>query len=144
MKEGAVNAEDNQIDLDHLGLLAVDLSGSGNQEDGVPAVRGEALLTALMEIPVVRNNTHVVPWYRTLREASSLMTIYGFLREKGTQKFTRTQFAGALDAGSDTGKGKYKTAGEYLKRLHTNGIVRKNEKKANKTRFWLSNSIYYS
>jgi DNA-binding NtrC family response regulator len=138
LERGVVNSDDGWITIEHLGLPRDACAGIDPAGSRLVPVRGRSLLAALETIRVQRADGRTVPWYRTLRDAATLTAIYAFLTETGAAAFTRTQFAEALRSQSETGKNKYKTAGDYLKRLHTSGIVQRNAGKANQARYWLS------
>jgi transcriptional regulator with GAF, ATPase, and Fis domain len=79
-------------------------------------------------------------WHKTLR-ANTLDTILQFLLYTDGKEFSRQEFANFLYERSQNARNKYGTVGRYLRVLKENHILAHNERKANGTRYRVSETF---
>jgi len=102
-----------------------------------PRVKRHELLTALKNATISNNGSPPRRWHRTLRSAT-IESIHEFLLATNTRFFSRQEFADYLSRRANSDRNKYATAGKYLSVLKNNHICVHNKKKANQSRYRLS------
>jgi len=118
--------------------LPEDLSkGLSEENDGSSVVRTDDLFKALETATICNNGGPPKLWYQTLKSIS-LGTIFEFLLKMNTRQFSRNEFATFLSHQAKSDRNKYGTAGKYLSILKKNRICVHNSKKANQSRYRLS------
>jgi DNA-binding NtrC family response regulator len=124
-----------------IGDLPEDLSkGLTEEGDGSSVVRTDDLLKALETVTICNNGGPPKLWYQTLKSIS-LETIFEFLLKTNTRQFSRNEFATFLGHQAKSDRNKYGTAGKYLSILKKNRICVHNSKKANQSRYRLSDAF---
>lgn len=102
-----------------------------------PKIKHDELLAALKTATICNNGGPPRLWHKTLRSVT-IESIYGFLLGTNTRLFSRHEFATFLSYKAKSDRDKYGTAGKYLSVLKKNQICVHNKKKANQSRFRLS------
>jgi len=121
--------------------LPEDLSkGLTEEGDGSSVVRADDLLKALERATVCNNGGPPKLWHQTLKSIS-LETIFEFLLKTNARQFSRNEFAAFLTHQAKPDRNKYGTAGKYLSILKKNRICVHNSKKANQSRYRLSDAF---
>lgn len=121
--------------------LPEDLSrGVTEKGDASSMVRTEDLFNALETAKVCNNGGPPRLWCRTLRSIS-LQTIFEFLLNTNMKEFSRNEFATFLSHQAKSDRNKYGTVGKYLSVLKENRICVHNQKKANQSRYRLSDAF---
>jgi len=112
-------------------------SGTNRENDSYRGVDGDELLKALKRITLSDNGGAPKQWHNTLK-CITIEMIHEFLLKTNKREFSRIEFTRFLDHKSGSGRNKYGTAGKYLTILKNDRICVHNEKKANQSRFRLS------
>ena len=105
------------------------------------SVKTESLLEALKQITIFTKRGQEKLWYKSLR-CISIHDIHRFLVEQENKWFSRKRFEEFLRTCSNSDWSKYKTAGVYLRILKANHILKRNDRKANASKYCLAN--FYS
>jgi transcriptional regulator with GAF, ATPase, and Fis domain len=100
-------------------------------------VKHDELQRALEKATICNNGGPPKLWHRTLKSVN-IGTIHEFLLRTNTRLFSRHEFASFLQYKDSSAKNKYGTAGKYLTVLKKNRICVHNSKKANQSRYRLS------
>lgn len=112
-------------------------SGPRSGHDGGYGVREHDLLKALEKATIRDNGGPARLWHLTLRSIT-VETIHEFLLQANRRAFSRLEFAKFLSHKAKSDRNKYGTAGKYLSVLKKNHICVHNRKKANQSRYRLS------
>lgn len=110
---------------------------SGGEQDSLCRVNGDDLLKALKTATISDNGGGARQWHSTLK-CTTIKTIHEFLLKTNKRPFSRLEFAKFLGYQANSGRNKYGTAGKYLSVLKENRICVHNKKKANQSRYRLS------
>jgi len=97
---------------------------------------GDELLAVLGSVMISDNGGGEKLWHASLRTVS-IETIHEFLIRTDGREFSRQEFASFLGRRARDNRNKYGTVGRYLSILRRSGIVARNDKKANETRYKL-------
>lgn len=100
-------------------------------------VEMERLLEALRKATISDNGGPPKLWHQTL-QCVEPEAILEFFLKAATKPFSRIEFTHFLNCRSKSNRNKYGTAGKYLSVLKKNGICEHNGKKANRSRYKLS------
>jgi len=100
-------------------------------------VETQRLLAALKEATTSDNGGPPRLWHQTL-QCVGPETILEFFLKAEAKPFSRIEFTNFLSCRSKSNRNKYGTAGKYLSVLRKNGICMHNGKKANQSRYRLS------
>ncbi|MDY6950599.1 MAG: sigma 54-interacting transcriptional regulator [Thermodesulfobacteriota bacterium] len=100
-------------------------------------VRSNNLLEALKEALIYRNGRKAKKWHSTLK-CVTIEKIHEFLLRTTGEPFSRPELTQFLAHRAKSDRNKYGTAGKYLSVLKKNGICVHNGKKANQSRYRLS------
>lgn len=139
LERAVILAKEREITLRDL---PEELSGgSGREGDDNGRVKSEALLRMLKRATVPDNGRPARPWHHTLR-CITIDTIHEFLLETNKRPFSRLEFAKFLGYKTGSNGNKYGTAGKYLSVLKENRICVHNDKKANQSRYKLSEDFW--
>jgi len=111
--------------------------GPVRQDDSYCSVKKDALLETLKRATIFDNGGRAKQWHSTLK-CITIETIHEFLLKTNKRPFSRLEFAGFLSYKVKSNRNKYGTAGKYLLILKKNHICVHNEKKANQSRYRLS------
>lgn len=112
-------------------------SGSGREDGSYCGVKSDELLEALKRATISDNGGAAKQWHSTLK-GTTIETIHEFLLKTNKRPFSRLEFAKFLSYRAKSGRNKYGTAGKYLSILKKNHICTHNRKKANQSRYRLS------
>jgi transcriptional regulator with PAS, ATPase and Fis domain len=127
-KDTTINVEDLPEEL---------RSGTRSGRDAGYGVREHDLLKALEKAIIRDNGGPPRLWHLTLRSIT-VETIHEFLLHANTRAFSRLEFAKFLSYKAKSDRNKYGAAGKYLSVLKKNHICVHNKKKANQSRYRLS------
>ncbi|MDY6951539.1 MAG: sigma 54-interacting transcriptional regulator [Thermodesulfobacteriota bacterium] len=136
MQRAVVLAKEREITIHDLPR---DLSNGAATVNSLCAchVRSNNLLEALKEAALYQNEGKSKKWHSTLK-CVTIETIHEFLLRTEGRPFSRPEFARFLAHRAKSDRNKYGTAGKYLSVLKKNGICVHNGKKANQSRYKLS------
>ncbi len=138
IQRAVIFAKGTEITIDDL---PEDLSkGLTEKGDASSMVRSDDLLKALETATICNNGGPPRLWYQALRSVS-LETIFEFLLKTNTRQFSRNEFATFLSHRAKSDRNKYGTAGKYLSVLKRNSICVHNSRKANQSRYRLSDAF---
>jgi len=112
-------------------------SGSGSEDDSCCNVKSDDLLRVLKRATISDNGGPPRLWHRTLRSVT-IETIHEFLLKANKRSFSRLELAKFLSYKAKSDTNKYGTAGKYLSVLKKNHVCVHNAKKANQSRYRLS------
>lgn len=112
-------------------------SGSGRKDDSYCGIKNNDLLEALKRVTKNDDGGTAKQWHSTLK-CVTIETIHEFLLKMNKKPFSRLEFARFLSYKAKSDRNKYGTAGKYLSILRKNRICVHNEKKANQSRYRLS------
>jgi len=136
MQRAVVLAKEREITIHDLPR---DLSNGAATVNSLCAchVRSNNLHEALKEAALYQNEGKSKKWHSTLK-CVTIETIHEFLLRTEGRPFSRPEFARFLAHRAKSDRNKYGTAGKYLSVLKKNGICVHNGKKANQSRYRLS------
>lgn len=112
-------------------------SGSGREGYSCCNVKSDDLLEVLKRATISDNGRPPRLWHRTLKSIT-IETIHEFLIRANKRPFSRPEFTTFLSYKAKSDRNKYGTAGKYLSVLKKNSICVHNQKKANQSRYRLS------
>lgn len=112
-------------------------NGSGRESYSYCGVKDDDLLEALKRVTISDNGGPPRLWHHTLRSVT-IETIHEFLLKANKRSFSRLELAKYLSHKAKSDRNKYGTAGKYISVLKKNRICVHNEKKANQSRYRLS------
>ncbi|MBW1741351.1 MAG: sigma 54-interacting transcriptional regulator [Deltaproteobacteria bacterium] len=112
-------------------------NGSGREYEAYASVKSDELLAVLRGATISDNGGAAKQWHRTLK-CTTIETIHEFLLKTSQRPFSRLEFARFLSDKAKSDRNKYGTAGKYLSILKKNHICVHNKKKANQSRYRLS------
>jgi len=135
VQRAVIVAKDMEINIEDLPQELS--SGSRGGRDALYGVRGDDLLKALEKATIRDNGGPPRLWHRTLRSIT-IETIHEFLLQTNRRAFSRLEFAKFLSYKAKSDRNKYGTVGKYLSVLKKNHICVHNKKKANQSRYRLS------
>jgi len=129
------------------GIAVRDLPEDVIRESGVckeaaarPGIRSTELLSALKRINISGNGGPAKYWGNTLK-CTSIDKIHEFLVKTDRNGFSRVDFTRFLSQIGGGKRNKYGTAGKYLAIMRQNQICAHNGRKANQSRFRLSEAF---
>ena len=132
-----VVAKGSEINMHDLPEEVSGRSGSGREDYSYPNVKDNELLNALKRATISDNGGPPRLWHRTLKSVT-IETIHEFLLWTNKKAFSRLEFTEFLSYKATSDRNKYGTAGKYLSVLKKNHICVHNRKKANQSRYRLS------
>jgi DNA-binding NtrC family response regulator len=137
IERAVVLAEGNEITIRELSELLSGRLSIEEPNDGC-RVRSSELLEALRQVRLPASKGKPArPWHAALK-CTNIETIHHFLKNTNGEYFSRNEFANFLSLNCNNARNKYGTAGDYLPILRDNGIVVRNDGRANKVRFRLN------
>ncbi|MDY6988364.1 MAG: sigma-54 dependent transcriptional regulator [Thermodesulfobacteriota bacterium] len=136
IERAVVLAEEGEITIHDLPRELLSGTVTANSF-GSCSVRSDNLLEALKEAALYQNGRKSKKWHSTLK-CVTMETIHEFLLRTEGKPFSRPTFAQFLAHRAKSDRNKYGTAGKYLSVLKKNGICVHNGKKANRSRYRLS------
>ena len=136
IERGVILARKRKITIHDLPEELSGGSGSGEEDKRYCSVKSDELLEALKRATVSK------AWppkeWQSILSDTTIETIHEFLVETHKRPFSRLEFAGFLSCRAKSDRNKYGTAGRYLSVLKNNHICVHNKKKANQSRYRLS------
>jgi DNA-binding NtrC family response regulator len=137
IERAVVLAEGNEITIHELSELLSGRLSIEEQNTGC-RVRSSELLEALRQVMLPADKGKPArPWHAALK-CTNIETIHNFLTNTNGEYFSRNELANFLSLNCNNARNKYGTAGDYLPILRDNGIVVRNDGRANKVRFRLN------
>ena len=112
-------------------------SGSAREDDSCCNIKSDDLLKVLKRATISDNGGPPRLWHNTLKSVT-IETIHEFLLKTNKRPFSRLELAKFLSYKAKSDRNKYGTAGKYLSVLKKNHVCVHNEKKANQSRYRLS------
>ena len=112
-------------------------SGPGREDDSYCGIKSDELLEALKRATISDCGGTAKQWHSTLK-CITIETIHEFLLKTNKRPFSRLEFARFLSYKAKSDRNRYGTAGKYLSILKKNHICIHNKKKANQSRYRLS------
>ncbi len=137
IQRAVIVAKGSEINARDLPEELSSRSGSGRGDDSYRNVKNNNLLNALKRATISNDGGPLRLWHRTL-QSITIETIHEFLLKNNRRPFSRLEFAKFLSYKAKSDRNKYGTAGKYLSVLKKNRICVHNEKKANQSRYTLS------
>jgi DNA-binding NtrC family response regulator len=116
-------------------------SGPGRQGYSYCGVKKDDLLEALKRATISNYGGPPRLWHRTLK-CATIERIHEFLLRANKRPFSRPEFTRFLSYKAKSDRNKYGTAGKYLSVLKKNSICVHNQKKANQSRYRLSDAFF--
>ncbi len=139
IQRGVILAEEGKVTI--RDLPAEVSSRALGADDPLCRVRADDLLKALERAIIRENGRSPKLWHESLRSIS-IETIHEFLLKTRQKPFSRLEFAKFLSYKAKSDRNKYGTAGKYLCVLRENQICVHNKKKANQSRYRLSDNFF--
>jgi transcriptional regulator with GAF, ATPase, and Fis domain len=130
-KEGKIALRDLPVELP---------TRTSGADDPLCRVKAEDLLKALEGAVIHDNGGPPKLWHQSLRSIT-IETIHEFLLKTNQEPFSRLEFAKFLSYKGKSDRNKYGTAGKYLSVLRENQICVHNRRKANQSRYRLSDAF---
>ena len=137
IQRAVIVAKGSEINARDLPEELSSRSGSGRGDDSYRNVKNNNLLNALKRATISNDGGPLRLWHRTL-QSITIETIHEFLLKNNRRPFSRLEFAKFLSYKAKSDRNKYGTAGKYLSVLKKNHICVHNKKKANQSRYTLS------
>ena len=137
IQRAVIVAKGSEINARDLPEELSSRSGSERGDDSYRNVKNNHLLNALKRATISDNGGPLRLWHRTL-QSITIETIHEFLLKNNRTPFSRLEFAKFLSYKAKSDRNKYGTAGKYLSVLKKNSICVHNKKKANQSRYTLS------
>ncbi|MFH1489053.1 MAG: sigma 54-interacting transcriptional regulator [Pseudomonadota bacterium] len=138
MERAVILARGKEITLREL---PEEISGLSPEEEVLCSdIKSDELLDGLRKATVSNNGGKPKQWHYALK-CTTIETIHEFLLRTNRREFSRMEFAGFLAKKAESDRNKYGTAGKYLAILKRNNICVHNERKANQSRYRLSEAF---
>ncbi len=137
IQRAVIVAKGSEINARDLPEEISSRSGSERGDDSYRNVKNNDLLNALKRATISNDGGPLRLWHRTL-QSITIETIHEFLLMNNRTPFSRLEFAKFLSYKAKSDRNKYGTAGKYLSVLKKNRICVHNKKKANQSRYTLS------
>ena len=134
IQRAVIVAKEREIDIEDL---PQELSSGARGGRDASGVREDDLLKALEKATICENGGPPRLWHPTLKSIT-IEIIHEFLLKTNKRAFSRLEFAKFLSHKAKSDRNKYGTAGKYLSVLKKNHICVHNKKKANQSRYRLS------
>jgi two-component system NtrC family response regulator len=134
VQRAVIVAKEREIQIQDL---PQELSNGSRARQDASGVREDDLLEALEKATICDNGGSPRLWHPTLKSIT-IDIIHEFLLKTNRRAFSRLEFAKFLSYKAKSDRNKYGTAGKYLSVLKKNHICVHNKKKANQSRYRLS------
>lgn len=137
IERAVILTKETEITVHDLPAELSNGSGWGREDDSYCNVKSDELLSVLMRATISNNGGPPRLWHRTLRSVK-IETIHEFLLKMNNRSFSRLELSKFLSYKAKSDRNKYGTAGKYLSVLKKNHVCVHNAKKANQSRYRLS------
>jgi transcriptional regulator with GAF, ATPase, and Fis domain len=137
VERAVILTKETEITIHDLSEELSNGSGSGREDDSCCNVKSDDLLKVLKRATISDNGGPPRLWHRTLKSVT-IETIHEFLLKTNKRSFSRLELAKFLRYKAKSDTNKYGTAGKYLSVLKKNHVCVHNAKKANQSRYRLS------
>lgn len=137
IERAVILTKETEITIHDLPAELSNGSGSGREHDSCCNVKSDDLLKVLKRATISDNGGLPRLWHRTLKSVT-IETIHEFLLKTNKRPFSRLELAKFLRYKAKSDTNKYGTAGKYLSVLKKNHVCVHNAKKANQSRYRLS------
>ena len=137
IERAVILTKGTEITIQDLPEEISSMSGSGREDDSYCSVKKDELLEVLKRTTISDNGGAAKHWHSTLK-CTTIETIHEFLLKTNKKPFSRLEFARFLSDRAKSDRNKYGTAGKYLLILKKNHVCVHNAKKANQSRYRLS------
>ena len=137
IERAVILTKEAKITIDNLPEELLNGSGSERADVSCCNVKRDYLLSVLKRATISDNGGPPRVWHRTLKSVT-IENVHEFLLKTNKRPFSRLELAKFLSYKAKSDRNKYGTAGKYLSILKKNHICVHNGKKANQSRYRLS------